>query len=289
MSETLKHVVGFSGGIDSQACARWVLNRFPAEDVILLNSDAGGNEHPLTTEFVEWYSANVHPVVMVTPIIADLGGRGSRPGAIKDRRNEFAETDQLTFDRLAYVKGMFPMRKAQFCTEHLKLAPAHRWMKENLRDAGLTWRRYAGVRRDESQGRKYRKPLEWDDYFLCELHLPIVDWTKQMAFDYVQAHGEKINERYTLGFGRVGCAPCINSNKEDVLAWSQRFPEMIDKVRVWEKRVGRTFFAPMVPGLEINWIDQVVDWAKTCHGGKQYSLLTMIQRPACESEYGLCE
>jgi len=23
----IKHVVGFSGGIDSQACARWVLNR----------------------------------------------------------------------------------------------------------------------------------------------------------------------------------------------------------------------------------------------------------------------
>ena len=23
----MKHIVGFSGGIDSQACARWVLNR----------------------------------------------------------------------------------------------------------------------------------------------------------------------------------------------------------------------------------------------------------------------
>lgn len=49
----MKHIVGFSGGIDSQACARWVLNRFPKEDVILTNSDAGGNEHPLTTEFVQ--------------------------------------------------------------------------------------------------------------------------------------------------------------------------------------------------------------------------------------------
>ena len=59
----MKHVVGFSGGIDSQACALWVRNRFPREDVILLNSDAGGNEHPLTVEFVERYSATVHPVV----------------------------------------------------------------------------------------------------------------------------------------------------------------------------------------------------------------------------------
>ena len=101
--------------------------------------------------------------------------------------------------------------------------------------------------------------------------------------------GRGYNELYTLGFGRVGCAPCINSGKEDILAWSDRFPEMIDKVRGWEKSVGRTFFPPMVPGLDINWIDQVVDWANTMHGGQQYSLLVLQERPACESEYGLCE
>ncbi len=40
----VKHVVGFSGGIDSRATARWVLNRYPPEDVILINSDVGGHE-----------------------------------------------------------------------------------------------------------------------------------------------------------------------------------------------------------------------------------------------------
>jgi 3'-phosphoadenosine 5'-phosphosulfate sulfotransferase (PAPS reductase)/FAD synthetase len=68
-SERVKHIVGFSGGIDSQACARWVLNRFPKDDVILTNSDAGGNEHPLTVEFIDWYSENVHPVVRVNAIV----------------------------------------------------------------------------------------------------------------------------------------------------------------------------------------------------------------------------
>jgi 7-cyano-7-deazaguanine synthase in queuosine biosynthesis len=65
----MKHIVGFSGGIDSQACARWVLNRYPKEDVILLNSDAGGNEHPLTTAFVEEYSRTIHSMVRLQPII----------------------------------------------------------------------------------------------------------------------------------------------------------------------------------------------------------------------------
>ena len=30
-----KHIVGFSGGADSQACAGWVLERFPKEDVCM--------------------------------------------------------------------------------------------------------------------------------------------------------------------------------------------------------------------------------------------------------------
>lgn len=66
----VKHIVGFSGGIDSQACARWVLNRYPAEDVLITNSPAGNNEHPLTSEFVAWYSEHVHHVEVIDAIVA---------------------------------------------------------------------------------------------------------------------------------------------------------------------------------------------------------------------------
>lgn len=287
MSEPTKHVVGFSGGIDSQACARWVLNRNDPDDVILVNSDAGGNEHPITTEFMRWYSENVHPVVVVQAIVADLGNIGTKPGHSRDMRQKYKDTDPLTFDVLAEIKGRFPYSQAQFCTTFLKLAPAKRWQDENLQGCKII--RYCGVRRDESRKRRNAKAWDYDDYFKCDLVQPIVDWTKEMCFDYVKAHGEKFNELYTLGFNRVGCAPCINSGKDDILAWVQRFPEMIDKVRKWEQRVGRTFFTPMVPGMEINWIDDVVKWSKTTHGGKQLGLKVLYERPACESKYGLCE
>lgn len=279
----MKHVVGFSGGIDSQACARWVLNRYPAEDVILLNSDAGGNEHPMTTEFIAQYSRGVHPVTTVSAIVADMGTRA------KSKIDELglSPTDTLTFPLLAKIKGYWPSSQAQFCTEHLKLAPAHRWMSENLK--GHEYRRYSGVRRDESRRRADRKAEEWDDYFGCPLYHPIVDFTKQMCFDYVRAHGEPVNPLYTLGFDRVGCAPCINSNKGDIHNWSVRSPDMIDKIREWEKFTGRTFFAPMVPGMKTNWIDDVVRWSKTTHGGKQYDILKVIEPPSCDSAYGLCE
>lgn len=283
MTKYTLHIVGFSGGIDSQACARWVLNRLPADQVVLINSDAGGNEHPMTTAFIEWYSANVHPVMMIKPIVADMAGRAK--GKIKELGLQ--PDDPLTFDLLAILKQRWPSSRAQFCTEHLKLLPQKRVIEELWPDREII--RYAGVRRDESRRRACSEFESWDEYFDCELRHPIADWTKQMCFDYVQAHGEKINELYTLGFNRVGCAPCINSGKEDIRAWADRAPEMIDKIRDWEKRVGRTFFAPKLPGMAINWIDDVVAWSRTVNGGRQMGLHVLEQRPACESKYGLCE
>ena len=288
----MKHVVGFSGGVDSQACAGWVLDHFPKEDVILCNSDAGGNEHPLTTEHIKWYSENVHPVVMVKPLIRDLASVGTGNGGTGERRREYDENAEMTFADLAYIKGRFPSRKAQFCTEFLKLRPQQRWLKENL-DPSEAYIRYAGVRRDESHSRSKLTERQWDDFFDCELVRPIIDWNKLQVFEYIKNRGEKINPLYTLGFNRVGCAPCINSKKEDIRNWHQRYPEMIDKIREWEKQVGRTFFAPCVPGKAINWVDEVVHWAMHDKDGRSLGMsLPMFPEepiPACSSKYGLCE
>ena len=278
----MKRIVGFSGGIDSQACARWVLNRYPADDVILLNSNAGGNEHSITTAFVLHYSKTVHPVTMIQPLVKDMW---KTPGwAEKVGRDGDAP---LSFPLMAEIKGRFPSRKAQFCTYHLKIVPTLRWVRENLTDTDFA--RYAGVRRDESEARANTAMQEWDETFDCEVFHPLADWSKQMCFDYVRAHKEQYNELYTLGFERVGCSPCVNANKVDIRAWADRSPQSIDKVRAWEERVGGTFFAPIVPGLRINWVDEVVDWSRTDHGGRQFNILHNLERPSCESRFGLCE
>lgn len=284
----MKHIVGFSGGIDSQACARWVLNRYPKDDVILTNSSAGQWEDPLTIEHVDWYSANVHPIVRTDAIIADIW---RTPGYAEVRG--FASNDPLTFQMMVAIKGRPPSRKAQFCTEILKLQPQRRWMREVFGPGGMyageTFCRYTGVRRDESQARKDAPFETWDTWFDCELFYPIADWTKQMCFDYIKAHSEQINPLYAMGFGRVGCMPCINSGKEDLINIDVRRPEAIAKVHKLEAETGRTFFAPMVPGMATNDLDAVLAWAKTKRGGRQSTFDVMFDRPACESKYGLCE
>jgi 3'-phosphoadenosine 5'-phosphosulfate sulfotransferase (PAPS reductase)/FAD synthetase len=288
VSEKTKHIVGFSGWIDSQACARWVLNRFQKEDVILTNSDAGKWEDPLTVQFIEWYSSEIHPVIKCNALIKDIW---KTPG--------FAETKgldgdaELTFVEMVRIKGRAPSRKAQFCTENLKLQPQKRWIENTFGPGGefdgWSYCRYTGVRRDESEARKNAPIHTWDDWFDCELYYPIADWTKQMCFDYVMAQGEKVNPLYALGFNRVGCAPCINSGKDDILNWEIRRPEMIEKVRELERVTGRTFFSLCVPGMHTNSMDDVLEWAKTSRGGRQQPFPIFHEREACESKYGLCE
>ena len=282
----MKHIVGFSGGIDSQACARWVLNRFPAEDVILTNSDAGGNEDPLTTEFIAWYSANVHPVTACNAQVKDIW--------VTDG---FAETkgldgdSPLTFERLIEIKGA-PSSQKQFCTHFLKLVPQRNWLNTTFGPggpfSGEAYCRYAGVRRDESPKRRNTPFQKWDDWFDCDVFAPIADWTKQMCFDYVQAHGERVNPLYAMGFNRVGCAPCINSRKDDIANWAARRPSMIDKLREMERRTGVAFFHTTDRGGTAG-IDEVVAWSQTARGGRARLLPMMVEREGCESKYGLCE
>jgi 3'-phosphoadenosine 5'-phosphosulfate sulfotransferase (PAPS reductase)/FAD synthetase len=278
----VKHIVGFSGGIDSQEAAARVIELYGPEDTILLNSTAGGNEDPLTIEFIEEYSATVHPVIVVEALVKDIW---ITDGWAETRGLDGTST--LSFVDMIRIKGRPPSRKTQFCTSILKLAPQKRWMEEHLK--GEDYERYTGVRRSESATRANYPDREWDTYFDCWVNHIIAALSKEECFSGAKRRGEKINPLYTMGFNRVGCAPCINSGKEDILNWVLRRPAMIEKLRHWEEQTGFTYFPPMVPGLRTNNIDSVIEWARTARGGRQQLFPIMHEREACESKYGLCE
>lgn len=286
--------MGFSGGIDSQECLRRIRNEYAAEDIIALNTSAGENEHPLTVAFVAQYSREVFPITVVPNLLKDMW---ITPDWAEKKHWRWGG-EPLDFEEMIRLKGRPPSRKAQFCTEILKLRPQRRWVEDNVTDE---YERYTGVRRDESEARADTPDREWDEFFDCYVNHPLAAVAKQVCFDNVLAAGEPINPLYSLGFNRVGCAPCINSGKDDVRNWADRFPEMIDKIRGWETRTGFTFFAPCVPGTKPrldsrgkwsvhNYLDEVVAWARTDRGGYQFNLLNSFVKPvACVSKYGLCE
>lgn len=126
------------------------------------------------------------------------------------------------------------------------------------------------------------------------LYNPLLHWSVDDVFAIHRRHGIDPNPLYKMGMNRVGCMPCINCRKGELLEIAKRFPEHIDKIREWEAIVGMvskrgrsTFFVDddgSLPG-----IDEVVQWAHTSHGGRQLDWINGLPSEGCMSAYGLCE
>ena len=202
---------------------------------------------------------------------------------------------------LCVWKGRFPSRKAQFCTEELKRNIAVEFQME-LMDAGYTVVSWQGVRRDESANRRNAKRFETIAPGLY-VYRPLVDDTAEQVITFASDRGIRPNPLYLQGCSRVGCMPCINCQKSELKAISERWPEELDRIERWEFIVGQcckrgfsTFFADSntnpdrrVIFAELN-IRARVQWSRTTRGGKQYDLLAdLAETSACASAYGLCE
>lgn len=203
---------------------------------------------------------------------------------------------------LCMLKGRFPSRGAQFCTEELKRNVAVEYQLE-LMEQGYTVISWQGVRRDESDARKHVKSVERVGPQLW-IYRPVAAWSAKQVFKYCASCGVKPNPLYLQDMSRVGCMYCINANKDEIRAVALRFPKHPRRLAAWEVIVSRcskrgfsTFFHKL-DGLrgspaaifEQCKIDAVLEWSKTSRGGRQFSLLTALEEPTdCSSSYGLCE
>jgi 3'-phosphoadenosine 5'-phosphosulfate sulfotransferase (PAPS reductase)/FAD synthetase len=249
---------GLSGGKDSSATALWLIHESgePHESIRFTFCDTG-NEHQyvydhiamLSERFQSWGCA---PVVTLKP--------------------------ERDFYELAKWKKRFPSRKARFCTQFLKVIPTREDVTALIRsDYDVTV--HSGVRAGESADRAKLVECGFDDMFGCTVNRPLL--RKSLA-DVIAMHaryGVPLNPLYSYGFTRVGCFPCINSNKSEVRLISIHFPERIDHLRSEERKIGKisTFFAPKtVPArfrllevetrkgpMKVATIDDVVRWSHT--------------------------
>ena len=203
---------------------------------------------------------------------------------------------------LCMLKGRFPSRKAQFCTERLKTEMAVMFQLE-LIDAGHQVISWQGVRRDESEARKHAKKMQRIGPKLWAFR-PIVEWTAMDVFHYLDTQGVEPNRLYFQGMNRVGCMPCINAGKDEIREISVRFPSHLDRISSWETKVSQcskrgfsTFFHKVedLAGetsqtiFSRSKIDQVIEWSRTSRGGRQFNMFADFAEPtACASSYGLC-
>jgi len=306
------NIISVSGGKDSTALLLLALERQP-DNMSAVFADTG-NEHQITYDYVQYLNDNVFPIRTVKAsferqiagkreyVLTKWAAKGVPQAAIDRAAAALVPTGNPFLD-LCIWKGRFPSSKAAFCSEELKRNPIIREVQAPLLDASHDVISWQGVRRDESIRRSLLIVNELKTQKNgAELwnYRPILDWTADNCFAMHKKHGVKHNPLYEMGMGRVGCMPCINCRKDELLEISKRFPEVIDRIEQWEeavkqasKRQGATFFA--APSDDSEWsatqtIRVFVEWSKTKRGGRLYDMFRMQDDgPVCSSIYGLCE
>ncbi|MBB5675540.1 phosphoadenosine phosphosulfate reductase family protein [Xanthomonas arboricola] len=309
--KTVQHLVSVSGGKDSTATYLKAIESERQFQAVFADT---GNEHEITLEYVATLAQPAGGPKIET-VRADLTADLARhrdyilrvwplqgiPQEIVDRSAALHTPSGNPFVDLCILKGRFPSRGAQFCTEELKVLPIVEQRVLPMLKSGpvLQW---VGIRAEESENRA-RQPIYNRHESGSYLWRPIFDWKLKDVWAYHSRHGILPNPLYAMGFGRVGCFPCINCRKDELRLIADLAPEHIERIAEWEaivamvsKRQSATFFAPMkdptdadTPG-EYSRIHKVVEWSRTGRGGRQFDLFFQ-QQPGggCTSDLGLCE
>lgn len=316
---TITHLVSVSGGKDSTATLLMALELHGHENVRAVFADTG-NEHQVTYDYVDYLEQTLAlPIARVRRDFTEMWWprrdyvrdvwptKGVAPEVVARALAVFERgpTGNPFLD-LCIIKGRFPSRMAQFCTQFLKTQPLTEHAMEIIEQTGGSVWSWQGIRVDESESRRTRFGGTGACVISFEevggglyINRPVLRWPASAVFEAHHVMGIRPNPLYLQGRKRVGCL-CINSGKEEVKQWDRRDPEHIDRLSEWEdivseasRRGSATFFTS--PGdndtaRERGGIWQVVKWAKTTRGGKQYDLLGQLDEPAaCSSAYGLCE
>jgi 3'-phosphoadenosine 5'-phosphosulfate sulfotransferase (PAPS reductase)/FAD synthetase len=314
--------VSVSGGKDSTATLLMAIELHGRETVRAAFADTG-NEHEATYAYALDYlpRATGVPVHVVRASFddefatkrANLGriAAGEPESAVYGQRQfmyrwtpeaaaralELLHPTGNPYLDLCLVRGGFPSRKRQFCTQALKTEPLTAYALQLIEQHGHV-ESWQGVRADESDSRR-RLPAYEDrggGYGICR---PILRWSAADVFEAHRAWGIEPNPLYRQGMSRVGCMPCINAAKAELREIALRFAEHIERIAEWERLVSSvtrprtpvSFFHLNTPGHEDrpSTIRSAVQWSKTTRGGRQYDLLAPAEPQACASAYGLCE
>lgn len=269
-------IASVSGGKDSTALYLWCVEKYGPTGFEAVFADTG-HEHPVTLNYLR----NLAVMAKGPEIIwvkADFSKHLEKRGKASSG-NAFLD--------LCLWKGRVPSSKAQFCTEHLKLNPIRDWLiatQDDREPLMLT-----GIRAGESARRAKMPEREFIKLYDCDTLRPLLHWTEDQVFAFLEKHGVPPNPLYAAGFSRVGCFPCIHARKSELA----RLPDWAwAKLEEWEAKIGCSWFsAGTVPGVFIPTVQQAREWSKTKHGGREMDMFAPDGKdvPSCMSTWGACE
>jgi 3'-phosphoadenosine 5'-phosphosulfate sulfotransferase (PAPS reductase)/FAD synthetase len=307
------HIVSVSGGKDSTALLLLAIEAGVEIHAVFADT---GHEHPVTYAYVQYLQDKLG--VPIRTVRADFTRRlASKRKTVEVKWREEGVSEERVQSALSVLKptgnvfldmsiahGRFPSTMTRFCTDELKVNPiTFDVTLPLLKQKRKVWS-WLGVRADESPSRSKLPFTQWDDPGVL-VYRPLLRWTADDVFAMHRKHGIAPNPLYKQGMGRVGCMPCISTNKNELREIAARYPEELDRVRNWESIVtkaakqGAATFLPTAAytrGIDTkdvdvltHGIDRAVEWSRTLRGGKVQDPEALKEVPMCSSKYGLCE
>jgi phosphoadenosine phosphosulfate reductase len=71
-----------------------------------------------------------------------------------------------------------------------------------------------GLRREQSETRTHLSRIEWDDENNMLKISPLIDWSREQVWKYIQDHHIPYNPLNDKGFLSIGCQPCTRAVEE---------------------------------------------------------------------------
>jgi phosphoadenosine phosphosulfate reductase len=139
-------------------------------------------------------------------------------------RSYYPETSQV--EEMVNTKGINlfyeSIENRKLCCHIRKIVPLRRAL--HGMDAWIT-----GLRREQSITRTGLKVVEWDSANGLIKINPLLEWTEEQVWDFIQLNNIPYNKLHDQGFPSIGCQPCTRAIEkgEDLRAgrWWWEMPE----------------------------------------------------------------
>lgn len=229
-------IVPVSGGKDSTATLLLALELYPKEEIIPLFNYTGW-DHPKTYKYLDYLQEELNITIQMTKYVE----APTVPDIIKLRKH-------------------FPHHGGRSCTSDLKFTATMRWFWNKGFYHNRKGECWFGMRTKESTNRakKYGGLEEGALYKYNEIfpraskklsrnvgiRLPVLEWTREQVFDYIEERGLKYNPLYDEpGNSRIGCYPCVLAGKKEqaLQLATEVGKERLEIIKQLEKEIGKKY------------------------------------------------
>ena len=204
-TDTVKHVLGLSGGRDSAALAVYMRQHHPELEIEYFFTDTG-KELPEVYEYLGRLEGFLgQPIRRLNP----------------DRDFDFW---------LRQYNDFLPSPQTRWCTRQLKLRPFEHWIRPML-ECGITIHSYVAIRSDEQYREGYSSK---HDNLVVKLPFKQAGIDKAGVLEILEGAGIGLPKYYRWRT-RSGCTFCFFQQKIEWVRLREQHPEAFNEAKAYEK------------------------------------------------------